>query len=127
MTKSAVETIFDNVTARRDHRRRIAQMVYDAYEFDRKVESGSPDTAWFSTFDQDTPVMARKLVVFGGEGAEPVTGWFKVEFDKGGTTVTDAYAYVGKRDIFGTLPAGFLNNVGADAEQDDRPSTGWKM
>ncbi len=125
--KTTVEGIFAKVSASRDYKRRMAQAVYDAYEFNLRVESGDPKTAWFQTFDSEVPVMTRKIVVFR-EGEPAVTGWFKVEFDKTGSTVEDAYAYAGKdkQNHIGRLPEGFALSSVTGAE-DDAPTTGWKM
>jgi hypothetical protein len=120
--KTVVEEIYAKVTASRDHKRRMAQEVYDAYEFDCRIESGDPATAWFPTFQNaEVPTMTRKLTVFR-DGQEAVTAWFNVEFDKSGTTVVNGYAYVGKLQIFGNLPASSFT-----LSHEDAPASGWKM
>lgn len=127
MTPSIVEAIYEKASITREHRRQIAQAIYDVYEFDRKVESGRPETAWMQMFDGETPVMVRRLTVFpqtdsGGEGK---LGWFKVEFDKSGTTVTDAYACIKANEIFGNLPKDLLAEYLSDPIT--HPANGWKM
>jgi hypothetical protein len=117
--------IYAKATAPREHQRRMAQEVYDAYFFDCRVESGDPATAWFPTFQNpDTPTMTRKLMVFR-QNHPPVTGWFNVEFDKTGTTVTNGYAFTGKHEVFGSLPSYGLNL--SETSNDDAPTSGWKM
>jgi hypothetical protein len=123
--KTVVEDFYAKAAASKDHRRRVAQMVYDAYEFDRKVESDRPETAWLQTFEGGKTFMVRRLTVFA-EGEPAKLGYFKVQFDTTGTTVEDAYAYIPKNDIFGQLPTGFLQTLTLEGGQ-ETPDAGWRM
>ena len=94
-------------------RRIVCQEVYNAFEFDRRVQCGQ-SVGFFVSFHKNEPVMVRKITVFDDDGVAG-TGWFCVAFEEGTSNIRDAFAFTGKDDYFGQLPEGFVTGSAVDA------------
>jgi hypothetical protein len=113
MKQDFASGIFAGVQRSLDDRRLIAQEAYDAYEFDAKVIA-PPSSGFFFSIHNERPVMARKIHVVPEDGGPVKTAFFCVGFADQSLRVTEAFAFTGKNDYFGHLPAEFI-----DDQEDD--------
>jgi hypothetical protein len=107
----------------------ICQDAYDAYQFDLRVEASQFSKFAFVTHE-GRPVWARSIVVFPEDGGPARQGSFCVAFKEGTLIVDDAIAFYGKaseRTYFGSLPQDYDQISLPGSDEDEAPSSGWRL
>lgn len=102
-------------------RREIAQEAYNAFEFGVNVVA-QPSSGFFFSIHKDQAVMARKIHVLPEDGGPAQGAFFCVAFADQSLRVTDAFAFTGKDNYFGSLPDSFIDEQ-PESGEDQAPRT----